>query len=69
MRSLSVSKFVEALVSVACVLATCLQSAILAESSTNVRLVRLQWLVILLCPVVMVLIPNNLQEEKELSRL
>ena len=36
---------------------------------TDVQLVRPQWLVVLLRPVVMVLIPNNLQGEKELSRL
>ena len=41
----------------------------LAETSTDVRLVRPQWLVVFLCLVVMVLIPNSLQEEKKLSRL
>ena len=55
--------------SVAYVLATCLWSAVLAETSTNVQLNRPQWLVVFLCPVVIVLIPNSLQEERKLSGL
>ena len=61
--------FVEAPASVACVLAMCLRSAILAETSANVRLVQPQWLIVFLCPVVMMLISNSLQEERQLSGL
>ena len=66
---LGVSRFVEALASVACVPATCLLLAILAKTSTNVQLVRPQWLVVFLFFVVMVLISNSLQEERELLGL
>ena len=59
-RSLGVFRFVEALASVACVLATCLQLTILVEISTNMQLVRPQCLVVFFCLIVMVLIPNSL---------
>ena len=68
-RSLGISRFVEAPASIACVLAMCLWLSILAEISTNVQLVRPRWLVVFLCLVVLVLIPNSLQEERELSGL
>ena len=67
--SLGIFRFVEAPANVACVLATCLRLAILAATSTDVRLVQSQWLVVLLCLVVMVLISNSLQKERELLTL
>ena len=68
-HSLGVSRFVEAPANVACFLAICLQLAILAETFTDVGLVRPQWLVVLLCPVVIVSIPNSLQKEMKLLKL
>ena len=68
-HSLGISNFVKALASVACVLATCLQLSIIAETFTNVQLVWPQWLVVFFCPIVVMLIPNNLQKKRKLSGL